>query len=226
MLGTSIIFLTGIRISQVIFPSGSNGNSAFLVSIHKFSSYFCLVLIAIHLFLHRSYIWAFMRSVFAQREIKTALTLVTGIIIGTLCTKTLLGSDKQLPYTSTPPSVSSRSPANPPGNDDSGNPILQDTQAYGQTMSLSDFLGNMFCTGCSKHCSLLNLRCDRGNAQLQAAKIEYQNLYGQIPADSTTDPTQENSQNFEIPPQNGEEMYSKGAQHRNKGSHGSAHRFF
>lgn len=48
----------------------------------------------------------------------------------------------------------------------------------GDSVTLADFLGKMFCTGCEKHCSLLNPQCNKGVQQAQAAKIEYQQLYG------------------------------------------------
>lgn len=52
------------------------------------------------------------------------------------------------------------------------------TDNTGDTVTLADFLGKMFCTGCEKHCSLLNPQCNKGVQQAQAAKIEYQQLYG------------------------------------------------
>jgi len=48
----------------------------------------------------------------------------------------------------------------------------------GAQVTLTDYLGKMFCTGCDKHCSLLALKCDRGLPQLEAAKQKYQAIYG------------------------------------------------
>ncbi len=200
VLGISIITITGILISRVIFPSGSIENSLLLVTVHKLVSYAFLGLIATHILLHRKYILASMRNMVTHGEMKTVLALGTAVVIGLFFTKTILGSDKRLSYTTTPPTVSSRNSTNPQTKDDQTNATLQDTQEDGQTVSLSDFLGNMFCTGCSKHCSLLNLRCDKGDAQLQVAKTKYQNLYGQAASNTTIEDTQENSQNSNITP--------------------------
>lgn len=46
------------------------------------------------------------------------------------------------------------------------------------SVSLTDYLGKMFCNGCDKHCSLLNLQCDKGTRYLQQAQAQYQQLYG------------------------------------------------
>lgn len=46
-----------------------------------------------------------------------------------------------------------------------------------ETLSLEEFLGNMNCTGCGKHCSLLSPRCGRGNMQVQEAINEYNQIY-------------------------------------------------
>jgi hypothetical protein len=63
------------------------------------------------------------------------------------------------------------------GNQD--NTLPSDIQADDEdTVSMSDYLSNMFCTGCDKHCPLLSPKCDKGEVQLQAAKIKYQELYG------------------------------------------------
>lgn len=43
--------------------------------------------------------------------------------------------------------------------------------------TLEDYLGNMYCTGCHKHCSLLSPRCGRGQAQAQQAEYEYSSKY-------------------------------------------------
>ncbi|TGE36176.1 DUF4405 domain-containing protein [Desulfosporosinus fructosivorans] len=237
LMGISTITITGILISQVIFPSGSNGNSILLVTVHKLVSYSCLGLIAIHILLHRKYILASMRNMFAHGEMKTVLVLGAVVVIGLFFTQTILGSDKRLTYATTPPTVSSRNSTIPQTKDDQTNATLEDTQENGQTVSLSDFLGNMFCTGCSKHCSLLNLGCAKGDAQLQIAKTEYQNLYGQTASNTTIEDPQENSQNSNITPKDTEvndqsennrffrdEKPSKDVRQKQRGSHGSAFR--
>lgn len=45
-------------------------------------------------------------------------------------------------------------------------------------ITLSQYLGNMFCTGCNKHCPLLSPQCSTGIKQAAAAKQKYTAIYG------------------------------------------------
>lgn len=47
-------------------------------------------------------------------------------------------------------------------------------------ITLTEYLSDQYCTACHDHCSLLNLRCDKGQRQLQQAREEYQELYEDI----------------------------------------------
>ena len=48
-----------------------------------------------------------------------------------------------------------------------------------ETVSLDDYLGSPFCSGCGKHCSLLSPRCGRGQDQASQATAEYYETYGE-----------------------------------------------
>ena len=48
-----------------------------------------------------------------------------------------------------------------------------------ETVSLDDYLGSLFCSGCGKHCSLLSPRCGRGQDQASQAAAEYYETYGE-----------------------------------------------
>ncbi|MEQ8235436.1 MAG: DUF4405 domain-containing protein [Syntrophomonadaceae bacterium] len=45
-------------------------------------------------------------------------------------------------------------------------------------ITLTQYLGNLFCTGCSKHCSLLSPQCSIGVTQAATARQEYTAIYG------------------------------------------------
>lgn len=45
-------------------------------------------------------------------------------------------------------------------------------------VTLNQYLGNLFCTGCSKHCSLLSPQCSIGVSQAAAAQQQYTAIYG------------------------------------------------
>jgi hypothetical protein len=48
-----------------------------------------------------------------------------------------------------------------------------------ETVSLDDYLGSLFCSGCGKHCSLLSPRCGRGQDQASQATAEYYEIYSE-----------------------------------------------
>jgi hypothetical protein len=46
-----------------------------------------------------------------------------------------------------------------------------------ETVSLEDYLGPLFCSGCGRHCSLLSPRCGKGENQASQAAEEYYETY-------------------------------------------------
>ncbi|TEB05543.1 hypothetical protein Psch_02584 [Pelotomaculum schinkii] len=190
LIGISAIIITGILISQVIFNFGANGNNHILVAVHKWVSYACAGLLAIHLAVHWRYILVSVRRTSAAFEggkiRRTIETLGAAALLLVVLYSQIMPSSDEVAQNTVPPKGSSQDTITTRRIDSSKNSgvydqdytILQDTQAgTAVTVSLSDYLGNMFCTACDKHCPLLSLKCDRGNPQLQAAKIQYQKLY-------------------------------------------------
>lgn len=45
-------------------------------------------------------------------------------------------------------------------------------------MSLSDYLGGLYCSGCGRHCCLLSPNCGKGRTQAANAEAEYYEIYG------------------------------------------------
>ncbi len=228
-IAVAAIIVTGVMISQVLFPS-QDMISHTVVVVHKWISYFCLVWFGLHIVLH----WRFLAETIPQlfrspakpAWSRTALRLASIVLIlGLLYSQFAAGSKEDKVYSSQEPALSSSqhysrhrghqdlttsssdgesdsydvSNSNPdpstesqssetPGiSVDNGSSSTSDQDSIssgdssgdtGDQVSLSDFLGKMFCTGCEKHCSLLALRCDRGLPQLEAAKQQYQATYG------------------------------------------------
>jgi len=59
------------------------------------------------------------------------------------------------------------------------NATVSEQQADDSTPSLSEYLGNLFCTACHRHCSLLNPQCSKGVEQAQSAEAQYVAQYGE-----------------------------------------------
>lgn len=85
------------------------------------------------------------------------------------------------------PAVSSSSPLtesslaqNDANAESASNLASIDTQsdASGDPFTLTDYLSNLFCSGCDKYCPLLALQCERGEQYLRAAQQQYTAIYG------------------------------------------------
>lgn len=56
----------------------------------------------------------------------------------------------------------------------------------GDVVTEEEYMGNLYCTACGKHCSLLSPRCGRGDQQAEEALSDYEELYAVVEATSDT----------------------------------------
>jgi hypothetical protein len=211
-ISVAAIIITGIQISEVLFPA-QGVISHNTVLLHKWLSYGCLVLFGLHILLH----WRFFThtvpcALKASGHLafgKLTLNLATIVLVlGFLYSQIMLGDTSKAKQTVQQASTSSsdviyenrhksnndrlQSGSSSSSNAKSNNQtpsISTPTKRSGSSnissgsgststqMTLSQYLGNLFCTGCDKHCSLLNPRCDRGIPQQEAATQKYQAIY-------------------------------------------------
>lgn len=194
--GICLITVTGILISQVVFPTISR-NSAVLVSVHRLAAYCCAGLFSTHIALHAKYLVASVKRIvanFREPAVRRAITgfLAVGAIAAVVYFPMAAGFNSRFYAISDlsrantvqledNPSATTEKDTHDTtkegDEDESGNAALQQTQDTSDTVSLSDFLGGMFCTGCHKHCSLLSPQCGKGERQAEAATAEYQEQY-------------------------------------------------
>jgi len=218
----AVVIITGIMISQVLFPSqGMISHTVLLV--HKWIAYCGLVLFGLHIVLHWRFIIETVPRLFRATTqpvwAKTAMSLGSIVLILGLLyfqiaasnTEDATGTNRPLapdnipaansttggrtaPYnasthttTGTLPSRTGQSsqstnvsPSSTNTSQTTQNSSITSGASSGNTgdqITLNDYLGKMFCSGCEKHCSLLALRCDRGLAYLEAAQQKYQTTY-------------------------------------------------
>jgi len=205
-IGVALIVVTGIMISQVLFPAEVTQNHGLLVTIHRITSYVCAGLFGVHLALHGKYlVTCFKRIVnnFREPAVRRAITgfLAVGIIAAVLYFPIAAGFSKSIDeelasYISSADAGQSVNESSDQTQNDAlyegkgrngknkneTSVDLQETQDTDDAVSLSDFLGSMFCTGCHKHCSLLSPQCITGEKQAQAAEVQYEELYGETTA--------------------------------------------
>jgi len=202
----SMIIITGVMISEVLFPS-SITKSEGLYIIHKWTSYFCLGLFSVHIAIHGSYLvrsFGKIRDHFQQTNGRKAFVRLgaVSLIIILLYTRVISthpviissqnkenmeeasGSELYVPQTTqkgNPNSNKNRRelPSSVSANDkDTSESALKDTTSTEKTVSLAEYLSNLHCDGCHKHCSLLYPQCNVADPLIEAAKVDYQNLYG------------------------------------------------
>ena len=209
------IIITGIMISQVLFPS-QGMISHTVVLLHKWISYSGLVLFGLHIALH----WRFIvetvprlfrdpaRPVWAKTAMNVgSIVLILGLLFsqmtasntgdragtnGPLATDIIpvpstTATGRTDPYnsststtTGTLPGSTSLSSQSTNTKQTAQNSSITSGASSGSTgdqITLNNYLGKMFCSGCEKHCSLLALRCDRGLTYLEAAQQKYQTIY-------------------------------------------------
>jgi hypothetical protein len=196
LIGVITIIITGIMISRVVFDFGLNGGNNVLSAVHEWTTYTCLGFFVVHIALNWRFVTVTMRKMSAAlgavRLRKSLQALGASALACAIVYSLVIPGPDQLSQQASamniPPvqaqairkddtgQASNGTGYTTTGNQD--NPLPADIQADDEdTVSLSEYLSNMFCTGCDKHCPLLSLKCDKGEAQLQAAKIKYQELY-------------------------------------------------
>jgi hypothetical protein len=193
LIGVSTIIVTGIMISRVVFDFGLSGGSNVLSAIHEWTTYACLGFFAIHIMLNWRFVTVNMRKIIsalgAVRLRKSMQALgATALVLVVMYTVITPGSDKAAATTaalqgSTLDIAVVRKIDTDQDSDtitgDDIDTIENDIQDNAKDIpSLLDYLSGLFCTGCDKHCPLSSPMCKKGDAQVQAAEIKYQELYG------------------------------------------------
>jgi hypothetical protein len=185
LISVSTIIITGILISRVVFNFAASGNTKMLSAVHEWTAYACLGLFAVHIALNRRFISVTARKIFSNFEgirfrkplhALGAAAMVVAIVYSLIATSPGQAPQQAAAQNNPPRQITAVKKDDAADHDYKiSDSAADDTK---DTVSLADYLANMFCTGCDKHCPLLSPKCDKGEAQLQAAKIKYQEIYG------------------------------------------------
>lgn len=187
LISAGTIIFTGIMISRVVFDFGLNGDTHTLASVHKWTAYACLGLFAVHVALNWRFVSAAVRKMFHNYKgsnLGKSLQALgaAALVMLVVYSAAMPGSDKparQAVLPKSPPLEAAAIKNNENKTTSDQEFTISNTQSNTKvTVSLADYLSNMFCTGCDKHCPLSNPQCKTGQAQLQDAKIQYEKLYG------------------------------------------------
>lgn len=173
--------LTGISISRELLPflSALNKNIELWTPVHLASSYVSLILISIHLGLHWKYLMNLFKKMFRVYSGNAAQPVILRILAaGLVIIGIRYSMDKKISEILVAPFVNSK--------ETQSEQYIQSTETVTKTTylaaettasdetTLEDYLGNLFCNGCHRHCSLLYPQCGRGVSQAEEATAEYE----------------------------------------------------
>lgn len=188
LISVCSIIITGILISRVVFDFGLQGNKHTLSAVHKWTAYACLGLFGVHIALNWRFVTGTLREMVnnykGSRVGKSLQALGAAALVMLLVYSAgMPGSDKTALQAASLKGLPRETAAIKNNEyttaDDQDYTVAGDIQNDAEDIpSLTDYLSSLFCTGCDKHCPLLNPQCKTGQSQLQAAKIQYEKLYG------------------------------------------------
>ncbi len=168
--------ISGILISKEIFTWIDVGNREVLVFLHHLSAYLTMIGISIHIGLH----WDMMLFVFKKWFHIEKPSMIRNLVCKMLALGVIIwGLGAQLFYEITLPSGTSSSKTTKKEETTS-------TQASDSDVAtVEEYLGNLYCDGCHKHCSLLSPRCGVGENQAEEATNDYEAMYTNQVSDMT-----------------------------------------
>lgn len=196
-LSAAIMLISSLAISRDLFPGIAElFGGQFWVPVHIICAVVLLTSVFIHVCMHAKLISAFIGQVTeneAVLKMKTAGMRVMALLFALLVVRSSFSSMAD---------AANMLPAGDAGeteidngvNRQSNELIIEEDNSSDQdgyvieiepepepeeTVSLDDYLGSLFCSGCGKHCSLLSPRCGRGQDQVSQATAEYYEAYGE-----------------------------------------------
>jgi hypothetical protein len=185
ILGMPVTILTGALISQRLFGRTLQTS---VLAVHNFSAYLCLSVLLLHLLTHVRYLlFVCIRRFRGAGQMGTvrlaerafafsAAVCFLYLALSGAFTKSI-GSSLISVASSTANTAIVSSSAGKKEEDISAS-IGSDSTA--DVPSLSEHLGKLYCTGCHRHCSLLNPLCAKGQTQAEQAEIKYSEQYSLV----------------------------------------------
>ena len=152
-----VVTISGILISKYIFNFNFN-----LAGLHKISSLVGIVLIMIHLIMHTKFFANKFSKMLNDETNKKGMFLTVVMIIASffLFTNEVLLSK-----------IKSKISEESYSEDEN---VLVDVS---DDVNITDYLSNLFCTGCPKRCPLSNPKCSVGEKQASEAIQDYNEMY-------------------------------------------------
>ena len=190
-----LMLLSSVAVSRELLPGISvMFRSEMWVPIHIICAVVLLICVFIHVCLHAKMISAFIGQYAespALQKLKSAGMRVMAFLFALLVIKSSF-SNMTDAVSLLPSGDPDQSEFDSDSNKQSNEMIIEDNDTGDQdgyvieiepepeaeeTVSLEDYLGSLFCSGCGRHCSLLSPRCGKGENQASQAAEEYYATY-------------------------------------------------
>ena len=201
VLSVTFIIISGILISQELFPSLNADNITLWSNLHHFAAYFSLILISVHIGLHWEMImFGFRKMLSIKKESKVRKTIlrVMSFAIAILGIKAFLKPEILNNFTAPfkidyneetitendntikdDDSSTITSKEKSTVQNDDNEVITDNSDTTSTNVSLEEYLSNLVCGGCGRRCPLTALRCSRGQRYKNEAVADYNELYSQ-----------------------------------------------
>ena len=190
-----LMLLSSVAVSRELLPGISvMFRSEMWVPIHIICAVVLLICVFIHVCLHAKMISTFVGQYAespASQRLKSAGMRVMAFLFALLVIKSSF-SNMTDAVSLLPSEDPNQSEFDSDSNKQSNEMIIEDNDTGDQdgyvieiepepeaeeTVSLEDYLGSLFCSGCGRHCSLLSPRCGKGENQASQAAEEYYETY-------------------------------------------------
>ena len=190
-----LMLLSSVAVSRELLPGISvMFRSEMWVPIHIICAVVLLICVFIHVCLHAKMISAFIGQYAespALQKLKSAGMREMAFLFALLVIKSSF-SNMTDAVSLLPSGDPDQSEFDSDSNKQSNEMIIEDNDTGDQdgyvieiepepeaeeTVSLEDYLGSLFCSGCGRHCSLLSPRCGKGENQASQAAEEYYETY-------------------------------------------------
>jgi len=190
-----IMLISSLAVSQDLFPGiAALFSSELWMPVHIVAAVVLLIIVFIHVCMHSKLIKSVIGRAAegtAAMNLKTAGMRVMAFLFALLVVKSSFSS--MADAASLLPSAESNEPEIDNSSNKQSNELIiegddsSDQDGYvieiepepepEETVSLDEYLGSLFCSGCGRHCSLLTPRCGKGENQASQATAEYYETY-------------------------------------------------
>ncbi|MDD3452987.1 MAG: DUF4405 domain-containing protein [Bacilli bacterium] len=187
-----MLTISGIKISQFLFTSFNDKDLLLWSNIHNYASNISLLLISVHLIMHFKFFYTQFNNKIKNQQYSKTITMIFIILsIFILCFNILLDKIKSI--------FINKIDETEYISDDYNDQVIEETgednkeesvtenndegdstsveEENDDTLTLSEYLSKLFCTGCGRRCPLSNPQCKRGESQAKEATDDYNELY-------------------------------------------------